>query len=543
MQKMNFVSAVAAGARRGFSRRQLAGCLAAALAGAAVLPAQAQAPASTLKIIAQSNITILDPIWTTAYVSRNYGYMVYDTLFGTDAQGKIKPQMVDKWSVSKDNKTWTFTLRDGLEFHDGKPVTSEDVVASLKRWSSRDTLGGLLAKSIDRYEAPDAKTFVIVLKEPFGLVLEALGKPSSNVPFIMPKRVADTPGDQQIKETIGSGPFVFKADEFKPGERVVFLKNAKYRPRAEAPSGTTGGKVVYTDRVEWLIIRDPQTQMNALLNGEADILEQPAFEQYATLRVNPNIQLVDAQPAGLQFIFRFNHLHAPFDNEKIRRAAMVAMGQEPYLKTQVGTPGLYKFCKSMFPCGTPFESASTGDYTGVANPQKAKLLLQEAGYKGEPVVLMRPTDQTTINKLPLVAKQQLEQAGFKVDLQTMDWQTLVARRAKKDAPSAGGWNAFMTAWTAEDIMNPLTMAMMNARGDKGWFGWQDDARLEEIKAQFARASTDVEKKKLAEAAQLRAFETVTHVPLGQYSVPAAVRKGVSGIVPAGAQVYWNIKKQ
>lgn len=543
MQKMNFVSAVAAGARRGFSRRQLAGCLAAALAGAAVLPAQAQAPASTLKIIAQSNITILDPIWTTAYVSRNYGYMVYDTLFGTDAQGKVKPQMVDKWSVSKDNKTWTFTLRDGLEFHDGKPVTSEDVVASLKRWSSRDTLGGLLAKSIDRYETPDAKTFVIVLKEPFGLVLEALGKPSSNVPFIMPKRVADTPGDQQIKETIGSGPFVFKADEFKPGERVVFLKNAKYRPRAEAPSGTTGGKVVYTDRVEWLIIRDPQTQMNALIAGEADILEQPAFEQYATLRVNPNIQLVDAQPAGLQFIFRFNHLHAPFDNEKIRRAAMVAMGQEPYLKTQVGTPGLYKFCKSMFPCGTPFESAGTGDYTGVANPQKAKLLLQEAGYKGEPVVLMRPTDQTTINKLPLVAKQQLEQAGFKVDLQTMDWQTLVARRAKKDAPSAGGWNAFMTAWTAEDIMNPLTMAMMNARGDKGWFGWQDDAKLEEIKAQFARASTDAEKKKLAEAAQLRAFETVTHVPLGQYSVPAAVRKGVSGIVPAGAQVYWNIKKQ
>lgn len=543
MQKMNFVSAVAAGARRGFSRRQLAGCLAAALAGAAVLPAQAQAPASTLKIIAQSNITILDPIWTTAYVSRNYGYMVYDTLFGTDAQGKIKPQMVDKWSVSKDKKTWTFTLREGLEFHDGKPVTSDDVVASLKRWSSRDTLGGLLAKSIDKYETPDAKTFVIALKEPFGLVLEALGKPSSNVPFIMPKRVADTSGDQQIKETIGSGPFIFKADEFKPGERVVFAKNPKYKPRAEAPSGTTGGKQVYMDRVEWLIIRDPQTQMNALVAGEADILEQPAFEQFATLRVNPNIQLVDAQPSGLQYIFRFNHLQPPFNNEKIRRAAMIAMGQEQFLKTQVGTPGLYKFCKSMFPCGTPFESQATGDYTGVANPQKAKLLLQEAGYKGEPIVLMRPTDQAPISKLPLVAKQQLEQAGFKVDLQTMDWQTLVSRRAKKDAPSAGGWNAFMTAWVAEDIQNPLTMAMMNTRGDKGWFGWQDDAKLEEIKAQFARASTDAEKKKLAEAAQLRAFETVSHVPLGQYSVPAAVRKGVTGIVPAGAQVYWNIKKQ
>ncbi|WP_249931227.1 ABC transporter substrate-binding protein [Ramlibacter sp. 2FC] len=543
MQKIDVMSAVAPAIRRGLSRRQLACGMAAGLVLAAALPAQAQAPASTLKIIAQSNITILDPIWTTAYVTRNFGYMVYDTLFGTDAQGGIKPQMVDKWAVSKDKKSWTFTLRDGLEFHDGKPVTSEDVVASLKRWSSRDTLGGLLAKSIDRYETPDAKTFIIVLKEPFGLVLEALGKPSSNVPFIMPKRVADTPGDQQIKETIGSGPFIFRADEFKPGERVVFAKNPKYKPRAEAPSGTTGGKQVYVDRVEWLIIRDPQTQMNALIAGEADILEQPAFEQYATLRVNPNIQLVDAQPSGLQYIFRFNHLQPPFNNEKIRHAAMIAMGQEQFLKTQVGTPGLYKFCKSMFPCGTAFESQATGDYTGVANPQKARQLLQEAGYKGEPIVLMRPTDQAPISKLPLVAKQQLEQAGFKVDLQTMDWQTLVSRRAKKDAPSAGGWNAFLTAWVAEDIQNPLTMAMMNARGDKGWFGWQDDAKLEGIKAQFARAGTDAEKKKLAEAAQLRAFETVSHVPLGQYSVPAAVRKGVTGIVPAGAQVYWNIKKQ
>ncbi|CAN7178641.1 MULTISPECIES: ABC transporter substrate-binding protein [unclassified Variovorax] len=541
MQKLNFTRSLAGGIAGAFTRRQAAWCVAAALAASAAVPALAQS--STLKIIPHSNITVLDPIWTTAYISRNFGYMIYDTLFGTDIDGKIKPQMVDKWSVSKDGKTWTFTLRDGLQFHDGKPVASEDVVASLKRWASRDTFGGQLAKVTDKYETPDAKTFVLVLKEPFGLVLEALGKPSANVPFIMPKRVADTPGDTQIKETIGSGPFVFKADEFRPGERAVFVKNAKYKPRAEAPSGTTGGKQVYVDRVEWLIIRDAQTQMNALINGEADILEQPAFEQYASLRTNPDIQLIDAQPAGNQFIFRFNFLHAPFDNEKIRRAAMIAMGQEAFLKTQVGAPGLTRYCKSMFPCGTPFESTNTGDYSGVANPQKAKALLQEAGYKGEPVVLMRPTDLAAIAKLPLVAKQQLEQAGFKVDLQTMDWQTLVARRAKKDLPSAGGWNAFMTSWTSSDILNPLTMAMMNAAGDKGWFGWQDDAKLQDIKTQFAKAATEADKKKLAEQAQLRAFETVTHVPVGQYSQPAAVRKGVSGLVPAGAQVYWNIKKQ
>ncbi len=513
-----------------------------ALAAALLAPLAAQAQGKTLRVVPHANITILDPIWTTAFVTRNHGYMIYDTLFGTDLDGRIKPQMVDKWSVSKDQLSWTFSLREGLEFHDGKPVTSEDVVASLKRWASRDSFGGVLAKSVEAYSTPDARTFVIKLKQPFGVMLEALGKPSSNVPFIMPARIAATPGSEQIKEYMGSGPYKFVAAEYKPGEKLVYVKNDKYKPRAEPPNGTTGGKPVYLDRVEWVIIRDPQTQFNALVAGEVDIIEQPTFEQYASLKAAKDVQIVDAQPAGLQYIFRFNHLHAPFDNVKIRQAAMVALGQEAFLKTQVGTPGLYRFCKSMFPCGTPFASDNTGIYTGTANPQKAAQMLKEAGYSGQPVVLMRPTDLAGIAKLPLVAKQQLEAAGFKVDLQQMDWATLVARRAKKDAPDKGGWNAFMTAWTAGDIQNPLTMAMMNAAGDKGWFGWQDDPVIEELKAKFAQSSTAAEKKKLAEQLQLRAIETASHVHLGQYNNPAALRSNISGLVPGGAQVYWNIKK-
>ena len=516
----------------------------ASLATALLAPLSAQAQANTLRVVPHANVTILDPIWTTAFVTRNHGYMIYDTLFGTDLAGKVKPQMVDKWSMSKDSLSWTFTLRDGLEFHDGKPVTSEDVVASLKRWASRDSFGGVLARSVDSYATPDAKTFVIKLKQPFGVMLEALGKPSSNVPFIMPARIAATPGSEQIKEHIGSGPFKFVPAEYKPGERLVYVKNDKYKSRTEAPDGTTGGKPVFIERVEWVVIRDPQTQFNALLAGEVDIIEQPTFEQYASLKATKDVKLVDAQPDGLTFILRFNHLHPPFDNVKIRQAAMVALGQEAFLKTQVGAPGMYRFCKSMFPCGTPFASDATGPlFTGTANPKKAQEMLKEAGYNGTPVLLMRPTDLASIAKLPLVAKQQLEAAGFKVDMQQMDWATLVARRAKKDAPAAGGWNAFLTAWTAGDILNPLTMAMMNATGDKGWFGWQDDPQIEELKAKFAQASTDADKKKLAEQLQLRAFETATHAPLGQYNNPAAVRSNISGIVPGGAQVYWNIKKQ
>lgn len=223
-----------------------------ALSGLLAAPlTYAQGTEKVLRIVPYSNLTTLDPIWTSAYIARNHGYMIYDTLFGTDAKGQIKPQMVSQWNESRDRKTWTFILREDLEFHDGKPVTSEDVIASLKRWSSRDAFGATLASFVDRYQAVDARTFRIYLKEPFGMMLEALGKPSSNVPFIMPKRVADVPGDTQIRDTVGSGPFIFKADEFRPGERVVYLKNPRYKPRTEAPSGTTGGKFVYVDRVEW----------------------------------------------------------------------------------------------------------------------------------------------------------------------------------------------------------------------------------------------------------------------------------------------------
>ena len=180
---------------------------AAALAGFACAAA---AQGTVLRVVPHSNLNILDPIWTTQYMARNHGYMVYDTLFGTDEKNRIQPQMVDKWSVSPDNRLWTFTLREGLEFHDGKPVTSEDVVASLARGGKRDPMGIQLMSFVERMDTPSPDTFRVFLREACGFVLEALGKPSSNVPFIMPKRVADTPADKQIEDATGSGPFVFK---------------------------------------------------------------------------------------------------------------------------------------------------------------------------------------------------------------------------------------------------------------------------------------------------------------------------------------------
>ena len=328
----------------------------AALGLSAPAVALAQQP-STLRVVAHSDLKILDPIWTTAFIVRNHGYMIYDTLFALDGELKIKPQMVDTWKTSDDKLTWTFTLRDGLEFHDGQPVTSEDVIASLKRWASRDSLGAILWPKVAELKAVDAKTFQIVLKSPTGVVLQALSKPSGN-PFIMPKRIAETPGTDQIKEFVGSGPFIFKADEWKPGDKTVYVRNPKYKPRPEPASGLAGGKIAKVDRVEWVAIPDQQTAVNALQAGEIDIIEAPQHDLYPLLKKDRNVSMVTTNKWGNQYIYRFNQLFKPFDNAKNRQAMLYALNQKDFLNGVIGDPEYYTVCKAMFMCGGPYETTA-----------------------------------------------------------------------------------------------------------------------------------------------------------------------------------------
>jgi peptide/nickel transport system substrate-binding protein len=359
----------------------------------------------------------------------------------------------------------------------------------------------------------------------------------------MPKRVAETPADKQIDDATGSGPYIFVKEEFKPGDKAVYVKNTKYAPRKEPPSGTAGGKHVYVDRVEWnLALRDAQAQVNALARGEVDVIEQPAFESYAALQADKNIQVVNSNPLGFQYMCRFNHLHAPFNNQKVREAALAAMTQEPFLRAQVGIKEFYRSCPSMFTCNTPYGSAKGSDIQSKSNVKKAQELLKSAGYDGTPVVIMKPTDLAAIQKLPDVAAQLLRQAGFKVDLQAMDWNTVVTRRAKKEPPAQGGWNMFCTAWVAPDIWNPLANPAVGALGEKSWFGWPSDAELEKLRDQFARETDEGKKKALAEAIQTRAFQIATHAPLGEYIEPLAARRNITGFVTGPGNLYWNIKK-
>jgi peptide/nickel transport system substrate-binding protein len=511
----------------------------AAIAASMVLPAPAQAQ-KTLRVVMHSDLKILDPIWTTAYIVRNHGYMVYDTLFATDAKGEIKPQMVDKYEVSADKLVHTFTLRDGLLWHDGQPVTSEDCIASIKRWGAKDATGQKLMAFVVGMEAVDPKTFKMTLKEPTSLVTVGLGKPSSNVPFMMPKRVADTDPNTQISDFTGSGPFMFKRDEWKPGDKTVYLKFDKYKPRPEPASGLAGGKIAKVDRIEWRAISDHQQAMNALLAGEIDFIEQPPHDLLPLAKADPGVKLYDANPLGNQYAFRPNWLSKPFDNPKVRQALMYAFNQEDFIKATIGDAEYYKVCHSYFICGSANFTEKGMDGLLKSNFKKAQELLKEAGYDGTPIVLMHSTDLQVLTNLAPVAKSLMEKAGFKVDMQSMDWQTLVARRAKKDPPTAGGWHAFITNWVAADIGNPIYTAFMNSACEKALFGWPCDAEIEKLRDQYARATDPGQQKAIAEAIQVREAEVVTHIPLGQWFQPSAMRKTVQGVLEAPAPVFWNV---
>jgi peptide/nickel transport system substrate-binding protein len=469
--------------------------------------------------------------------------MVYDTLFALDEKLQVKPQMVDKWSVSDDKLTWTFTLRDGLEWHDGQPVTSQDCIASLKRWSVRDGMGQKLMSFVADLTAENAKTFTMQLKEPYGLVLATLAKPTSNVPFMMPKRVAETDPNTQITDPTGSGPFVFKRDEWKPGEKAVYLKNTKYKPRAEPSSGFSGGKVVKVDRVEWVWIADPQTQVNALLNGEIDFIEAPPHDLIPLLVKDANIKTLVVAPMGRQYAFRFNVLHKPFDNAKARQAVAYALNQKDFLNSTIGDAEYYVTCKSLYPCGSPLETTKGWEDKIESNFAKARALLAEAGYDGTPVLLMQSTDIASLANLAPVAKSLLEKAGFKVDLHAMDWQTLVSRRAKREPLASGGWSAYLTSWGSVDVLDPVSTNFLNASCEKATFGWPCDAELERLRDAFAKETDPAKQKAIAEAVSVRATEYPTHVHLGQYLQPSAFRKNIVGVLVASNVAFWNIEKK
>lgn len=522
-------------------RTFLQGTAAAALLGpAAIRPAAAQSP-DLLKFVPQANLSALDPIWTTATVTNNHSYYVFDTLFGQDENLKPQPQMAEGHEVSPDGLTWRIRLREGLTFHDGTPVTGADCAASLRRFTQRDPYGQLLGRAVAEWNAPDARTVEIKLKRPFPMMLDCLAKPDQ-MPVIMPERLAKTDANTQVTEMTGSGPYRFVASGYVSGSRVVYEKFEGYKPRAEPASRNSGGKVAHFKRIEWHILPDPATAAAALMQGEVDWWERPLADLQPMLAGNPQIKQEVIDKAGRGAIMRLNHLQAPFNNPKVRAAVRMAVKQEDYMRaTQGDDTSLWQTCRSLWWRGTPYFDGEEEDLM----PQsldKARAALKESGYNGEKVVIISPTDFPDIGPLGDVTFELLKQLGMNVEMAASDWGTVVQRRGNRESVEKGGWSIFHTTGSAITWSNPALSSLVRGQGEKGWFGWWTNAKAEELAEQWLYAPDEAAQRAAAKTLARLALEEVATIPLGQFVSRTAYRTDLTGVLHGSAPYPWGVKR-
>ena len=524
-------------------RRQLVAAGASVAGSTLVAPYVRSATASsTIRFVPQADLSSLDPVWTTATVAFNHGFLVYDSLYAVDETLTPQPQMVAGHETGDDGLTWTFTLRDNLLFHDNEPVRAADCVASINRWGKRRGFGQKLLSLTNEMVALDDKRFRIRLKSPFPLMTFALGGP--DICFVMPQRSAEVDPFKQVTDPTGSGPFRFLPGERVSGSFTAWAKWEKYVPREEKPSYWAGGKAANVDRVEWRIVGDPSTALSALQNGEVDWVENPVFDLLPKLRSDRNVRLMRVDPLFFPAMIALNHTQPPFDNEKLRRAILPAVDQAEFMTSLVGDEKDLMFVPTgAFTPNTP--SANDRDmaaFTGKRDIALARRLVAESGYKGEPVVLMAPSDQAVLVPLCQVANSLFKAIGLNVDFQIMDWGTLVGRRASDKKASEGGWNSFVTSWGGLSVSNPGSHLPLRGNGKAGWFGWPEGPEMEALRDRWFTASDAAAQKVVCEEMQALAFREVPFVPIGSYGIPQAMRANVEGVVQAGNTPFWNVRK-
>lgn len=507
--------------------------------------ARAKPESSLLRYVPQSDLTVLDPVMTTAYITRFHAMMVWDQLYGIDSNLRPQPQMVDGHTVEDGGRLWTFTLRDGLRFSDGTPVRGRDCVASIKRWAARDPMGQALLARVVEMGAPIDRRFTIRLQRPFSLVLDCLAKVGPPALVVMPERLANTDPYIAITEMIGSGPFLFAAKERVVGSKVVYTRNPGYVPR---PSGTpdwfAGPKIVNFDRVEWDVMPDPATAAAALQNAEVDWWENPPNDLLPVLDRAEGVRTETAGRLGFLGTAVFNHLYPPFDKPAVRRVMLQAISQADFMTAAAGTDSkMWRADVGIFTPDTPMANAAGLDVITAKKPPLSELarMLREAGYKEEKVVLLSPSDQEVLSAECDVALDLMKKLEMNVDFQAMDWGTLVQRRAKKDPPNAGGWNMFITGWNGLDMTTPITNQTLRSNGSEAWFGWPDIPQVQSGIDAWLDAPDLATQQKLAVDIQAKALEFVPYLPTGQYFARTACRQDITGIMP-GQYVFWNVRR-
>lgn len=521
-------------------RRTALATIAGVLATPGLLAAQ---QTRTLRFVPQADLAILDPIVTTGLVTRNHGFMIFDTLYGVDEQFRPQPQMVEGHLVEDNGLRWTLKLRESLRFHDNTPVLARDVVASLRRWGAKDAFGASLFAVVDEIAAVDDRTVSLRLKAPFPLIPDCLGKVGSSTAVIMPERLASTNPNTPVKEMMGSGPFRFVAEEHVPGSREVYARFPGYASRPQAPSLLAGGKPVNFDRVEWQTIPDAATAAAALQRGEVDWVEQPLVDLLPMLRSDKAVTVAVIDSTGAVGVMRFNQLHPPFDNPEIRRIVLGAVSQGEFMRAVIGDDqSLWKVPSGYFPPGSPL--ANDEGIEALTRPRDldaSARMLKAAGYDGRPVTMMAPTDFPSINAMSEVTRDLLTKIGMKVDYVATDWGSALRRQSNRDVPAKGGYNLFCTYSPGITHYTPAAHNFLRGSGDKATFGWSVSPRLEQLRDQWLAAPDDAARLSIARQMQRQAFIDVPYVPLGLFLQPTAYRRDIAGMMQ-GPPLFWNLRR-
>ncbi|MDB5379588.1 MAG: transporter substrate-binding protein, partial [Rubritepida sp.] len=511
------------------NRRQMLGSAAALLAAPSLALAQAARP---FRFVPQADLSGMDPIITTRQVVRNGAFLVWDMLYGIGADFVPKPQMCEGHVVENDGKTWTFTLRQGLKFHDNEPVRALDAVASINRWMGQDVMGRRLQIVLAAIEVIDDRKFRLRLNRPFPKLLQAFGKVTTNTLFVMPERIAKTDRSRSITEYVGSGPMVFKRDEWVPGASAAFERFAGYVPRDEAPDWLAGGKRMLVDRIEWITMPDASTAAAALRRGEIDWWEQPIPDLASSLRSARDVRIDIADPLGNVAILRFNQLFPPFNDVRMRRVIQSVVNQADYMSAVVGgDDALSKPMPSFFTPGTPFYTeVGSEPMLAPRNMDAAKRMLAAAGYSGETIVLPAATDVPVVKAQAEITADLMQRLGIKVDFLAMDWGAHSTRTASRQQPQSGGWHISHTWVAGAECASPAGHKALDGSGEGAINGW---AKSEEVQTQVDAwfDATDMATERHAvEAANRAAMETVLFVPTGFFLNYTAWRRNVSGIV-------------
>lgn len=467
----------------------------------------------------------LDLHWTTAVITQQITWHVYETLYTYDRNFQPVPLLAEGHTTADGGRRYTITLRKGVKFHNGKEMTAADVVPSLQRWGKISSAGKALWQSVEAIEAKDPHTVVIHLKQPSGSLLFGLGRPN-NAAAIYPKEVIAAAADGQIKEYIGTGPYRFV--EHKPDRHVRLARYQDYAARSEPPDGYGGKRTAYFDEIHFIPVPDVAVRLAGVETGEYHFVHQVKQDQYERVKASPALAASIAKPYGWMTAVP-NHKQGPMANRAIRQALLAALDLEPIMTAGVGDKSFYRLSGALFYPEQPAWHSQAG-VTGFnqRNKDRARQLLQQAGYKGEPIRWITTKEYEWMYNTALVASKQMEEAGFKLDLQVLDWATLVQRRNKPEL-----WDLFSTGFGFDPDPALATPLQCN------WPGWWCHEEKERLVGEMMRETDPKKRKAMIERVQAIFYEDVGRIKLGDYFPLDIVRKEVRGFQSGPFLYFWN----